>query len=376
MTIIDSEIQEIQKNCENVVPGSKIITCSASLIRVDIKQNEFQRQLTVCLRYPKGYPQEPILIEIKSRCLSEKFVNGLANLAETKAKEFIGKTQAIFVLKFLEQYLKDNPLCVAYDEIVELKKVLGKHANEQLKLKQKSSTVQLTAKGGNYFFKVHAEIPEEYPQKCVILKNQASNLPAVLLRYLNGQSREIARQCVEPPARLSKHKNASAFQITPSLCKSLKFCIDATKDFFEEQCAVCENRALPENPENAALEDTNDMLVERVFCGHLFHQGCLKYFLSQPPFAKDGKVCPAKKRHARPDTRDYMGTVAMSSITTVSGDGRKSPQKKTSNNISTETCGIRISHDKWVVSPAVAEVRWAQKQAREREIQEVIDFMQ
>jgi len=38
-------------------------------------------------------------------------------------------------------------------------------------------------------------------------------------------------------------------------------------------------------------------------------------------------------------------------------------------------CGLRIYHDKWNISPQLAEERWAHKEAREREIEEVSDFL-
>lgn len=39
-------------------------------------------------------------------------------------------------------------------------------------------------------------------------------------------------------------------------------------------------------------------------------------------------------------------------------------------------CKKQIFHDKWKVSERLAEVRWAQHQARERELQEVSEFFE
>lgn len=39
-------------------------------------------------------------------------------------------------------------------------------------------------------------------------------------------------------------------------------------------------------------------------------------------------------------------------------------------------CNIRLSHDRWGLSVKLAEARWAQQQARERELEEVKDFLQ
>ena len=39
-------------------------------------------------------------------------------------------------------------------------------------------------------------------------------------------------------------------------------------------------------------------------------------------------------------------------------------------------CSKRIYHDKWHISPETAEARWAHKEARSRELDEVMDFLQ
>lgn len=39
-------------------------------------------------------------------------------------------------------------------------------------------------------------------------------------------------------------------------------------------------------------------------------------------------------------------------------------------------CGQQIFHDKFKVSAELAEARWAHKQARQRELAEVVDFLE
>ncbi|XP_037957610.1 uncharacterized protein LOC119687391 [Teleopsis dalmanni] len=369
MSIIDFELEEFRKLCENVVPNSKIIACTTDnpFVRVEICENKFNRNIVCCLRFPDLYPQQPVLVELKSRTLSDKFLQGLSKLCETKAREHLGKPQCVLVLKFLQQYLVENPLCVCFDEIQQLRRDLQSEETdgEQLKLKQKIQTVQFCARGGAYFYRLRAVIPDDYPQQCVDLQNAETNLPAVLLRYLNGQSREIARQCVQEPLRVTKGKKQTntTFKPVPSLYRSLKFCLEATRDFYKELCPICSSGVLPPDPEKLVVDDTKDEYVERVYCGHLFHQGCLKRFLREPPFPKGGKLCPAKRRHPRSDANNYLG----------GGIGKQIADVR--EQCSSETCGIRLAHDRWVVNVKVAESRWAQKQARERELEEVVDFL-
>ena len=39
-------------------------------------------------------------------------------------------------------------------------------------------------------------------------------------------------------------------------------------------------------------------------------------------------------------------------------------------------CNKRIYHEKWRLTPEVAEARWASKEARDRELEEVAEFFE
>lgn len=302
-------------------------------IRVDIKHTN-SHQITICIRFPSNYPSEHLLIELKSRALSEKLLTGLITLAEQRAKEFLGKPQVrinfilpikqiypfmnvlfsffifyfalsfsvfdfnalkiLHVLKFIDNYLRENPLCIVYDEIAAIKSLLriNNSENGELKCLQKSSSVYLTVKSHDYYYKAKFQIPSEYPIDCINWENYKSNFPVTLLRFLNGQAKEIARRCVERPFRMHEKE---IFEPKPSLLVTLKFLIEATIDFPNELCPVCDEKCLPINPANVDSNDTSDNYVERIYCGHIYHQGCLKKFMREPPFPRNGKLCLAKK---------------------------------------------------------------------------------
>lgn len=38
-------------------------------------------------------------------------------------------------------------------------------------------------------------------------------------------------------------------------------------------------------------------------------------------------------------------------------------------------CGKRIYHDRWNITPKLAEDRWSHKEAKNRELSEVVDFL-
>jgi hypothetical protein len=43
--------------------------------------------------FPENYPQVPIVIELKSKALSERLLYGLSNVCEQEARKFIGQRQ-------------------------------------------------------------------------------------------------------------------------------------------------------------------------------------------------------------------------------------------------------------------------------------------
>lgn len=86
--------------------------------------------------------------------------------------------QILQVIKFINAYLKENPLCVIYDEISAIKEILSSYGNNdetnqlnpiggELKCRQKTSSVSLTIKSGDYFFKGKIFVPDEYPTNCI-----------------------------------------------------------------------------------------------------------------------------------------------------------------------------------------------------------------
>ena len=78
------------------------------------------------------------------------------------------------------------------------------------------------------------------------------------------------------------------------------------------------------------MQDSNPKYVERTYCGHIYHFECLDTYIRTPPFL-GGKKCIV--------------------------------------------CQNVIYHDRWKLTSQVAEARWAHQQARERELDEVKDFL-
>ena len=325
MGFIDDELQEVSKLCQNVVDGSRLVSCVRTMVRVEITKTKF-KTIIACIQFSKDYPRTPLLIELKSKTLSAKLLDGLTEVCEKECKKFLGKAQVLPTLKLIRNFIDENPLICCYDEISSLKRILAN--DDELKLRQKHSSIGLKVQQGLYYLKAKIEVPNNYPNSCVRLEDADTNFPPLFIRHLLGQGRELARQCVEPPIKKQSNKQ-TPFTPSPSLNVVTSFVIRSVKTFPQEHCQLCKEICLPANPEKAETNQSADMHIEKVYCGHLFHLRCLVTYMKTPPF-HGGKKCP--------------------------------------------TCGQRIYHEKWGLSDKLAEDRWAHHQARERELAEVADF--
>ncbi|XP_035705803.1 uncharacterized protein LOC110846281 isoform X2 [Folsomia candida] len=289
-----------------------------------------EKTVAVVLQFPEDYPTHELLIELRSKTLDDKLLNGLTKICEEEARKYLGEPQILLVLKFVSKFLDENPLCCCSKEISTIKQTL---LNEKdiIKLKQKSSSVSFSLKEGEYYFNCDMNIPHDYPDSGVMIENTNSNFPSSFCRVFLGHATEISRKCVEPPLNKKKiPKNAPPFQPKPSLLPAATFLIQYVHTYPIQNCPVCKLRCFPENPEHAVHDEKDDLHVERILCGHLYHFKCLSDYLKTPPFA-GGKKCLI--------------------------------------------CHDRVSHDKYKLTPELAEARWAHQQARDRELEEVVDFL-
>ncbi|XP_046394581.1 uncharacterized protein LOC124162189 [Ischnura elegans] len=333
MGLIAEELDEVKKLCEHVIPGTKLVSCVPTMVRVEIRRTTF-KHFVVCIQFPADYPKSCIIVELKSKVLSAKLLDGLTSICEGEAKKILGKPQILPILKFLRNFIDENPLSCCYDEISSIRKNLLTEADE-LKLKQKISTVSLKVCEDSYFFKAKLLVPDEYPLQAVSLDGTETNLPPAFTRFIVAQCKEISRQCIEPPifkkGKKPPPQQQQPFQPKPSLEPVVSFLVGQLRLFPKERCQFCKNQCLPSDPSKVEVNESADQHVERIYCGHLFHLCCLITYMKTPPF-KGGKKCPA--------------------------------------------CQQQIFTERWRVGESLAEKRWAHHEARQRELEEVADFLQ
>ena len=141
------------------------------------RKSDFKK-VAVCLTYPVEYPKNHILVEVKSKTLARKLLDGLERVAENEAKtKHKDKPQVIPVLKFIRQFIDDNPLACCYEEVLVVKSLLNDGST--LKLSQKTSSMSLHILKDKYFFKCKIHVPNDYPDDSVFIDKVESNFPRV-----------------------------------------------------------------------------------------------------------------------------------------------------------------------------------------------------
>ena len=86
MGIIEDELKEVRACCETQIPGSKLVAAVEQLVRVEIRRTEF-KTIACCFMFPAQYPDKPILLELKSKTISQKLLAGLTRVAENECKK-------------------------------------------------------------------------------------------------------------------------------------------------------------------------------------------------------------------------------------------------------------------------------------------------
>ncbi|XP_077999872.1 uncharacterized protein LOC144452625 [Glandiceps talaboti] len=325
---IESELEELKKKCHSELEGSTLIACHPVSVRVRLVKTK-HRQFDACLQFSPKYPENHIIVELKSKTIPEKLLDRVTKLAEEESKKLKGKKQVLPVLQFLNQLLYDNPFTVCSDELSFIKNDLIT-SKDELKTKQKSGVISMTINQDNYYCQLKFTVPDDYPVTQISIEERGNNFPRHFCPAFISQAVEKARQCVVPP--LKKKPKDPPFEPKPSLKRVAKFLVeDCIRKYPKEPCQVCQENGFPPDPKSAVSDPSSERFLERVYCGHIYHRGCLDKYMKTPPFT-GGKLCPG--------------------------------------------CNNRIYHGEWNIAPKLAEDRWAHHEARKRELAEVVDFLE
>eukprot|EP00794_Sanderia_malayensis_P012643 gene12643-13941_t len=303
MDFTANELKDVKERLTKVIDNCELISCNRQLVQIKIVKSQ-HKQMLIQFQFPEKYPEKPILIELKSKVFPVKVLGLVGDKCDEEAKKLIGRVQIISMTKFIVRFIEENPLMVCSEEVAFIKKNLVDEQDD-LKIKQKTGVLRYKIRKERYFLDVKISVPYLYPVQPISIEKKGSNFPKLLETHFIAESKEIARRCVEPPLK-----------------KDPRYAVAV--------CKACKKKTLPENPEDNIQDENSANSVTWIYCGHIYHNGCLDTYMKTPPFA-GGKPCL--------------------------------------------DCGKRIYHEKWNISPELAEERWAHQEARKREIEEVSDFL-
>ena len=103
----------------------------------------------MCAQFPDGYPNEILLLELKSKSILDKLIDGLVRVCEQELDKHKGEQQLLVLVKFVNEFIVSNPFMVCSDELSFIKKDLTREGDE-VKIKKKSGTIQYKAFQGRY----------------------------------------------------------------------------------------------------------------------------------------------------------------------------------------------------------------------------------
>jgi len=330
----NEERKQIQDSFTN-----EIETNTPKIIKVLFSKKEFFLRVTL---YPsENYPKSNVLTELNSKNLDEQLLIKLNLLCEKEAKKHIGKQHALFILQFLQKYINTNKLIFCYAEIMEIKKHLKKE--DKLEINEKEGIIKLRVEEGGYFVLNEFIIPSEYPTQKITSRIIESNFPQDLITTLDSvvntipltlkhplQPKERSEKVFKAPSTSEIHdikhdlqflrKLSDLKEVAPTdkyvrrqktvlvrkemgmeierenqekkekfnetsspLSHLLLMCeclIDKWVHFLtRNNCKVCEQSFLQ-------VDSTKYIPLERIYCGHFYHQKCLFDYLATPPIER------------------------------------------------------------------------------------------
>ena len=139
---VNEELKYVREKLTELVEGTELIACHLALVQVKVKRTKY-KQMTVHLQFSQDYPQSGILIELKSKTLSEKLLNKLVDICDQEMKKYAGKQQIVPVISFIKKFLDENPFCVCSEELNHIKKNIINAENDEFKVKTKSGIISV-----------------------------------------------------------------------------------------------------------------------------------------------------------------------------------------------------------------------------------------
>jgi len=409
---LEEELEQLIKP----IVSSEVIVNANHLLRLHLRRTKW-REMKIKVSIPDAYPSIPCQIEFQSDSLSPELMQNFQKKTKKKAKK-LAKAEKLHILNLVGpfvQMMDENRLLVCYEEISDLKEFFAD--NSSLKISEKKGTVKIKSKVGRYETAFEFKVPDFYPADPVEFRLVKSTFPErykemftrtgdvmrkklalghdedYVFRRVGKDEGKRLKEITAPEIkqfdiaevhslrddlRLLSHisdlrtrqddkkarrelkdihrfgmknvkRELDALNAEQRRLKELEETRDPNRslaamckylvhrcfqELIEARCMCCGKRVIPKDPAKLhAMEDNEEYhdtkkYPQRANCGHWFHHECLHKFITTPPFAKP---CPK--------------------------------------------CKVQVTHPMWSDDSKTLEHAWAQKQAYDRELDDVGDFL-
>ncbi|QDZ18796.1 hypothetical protein HOP50_02g13000 [Chloropicon primus] len=388
-------ILQVLEEIKGKIPDQCKAAFTSELVQLNLEYSE-RVKVTVKASFPKGFSPSNKMVhcDVESKSLHEDIVGKLlAGLQQHLEQTFgagsgnqEGENPIGHIYQYCDKFLGKNHLLTAYEEIQRIKKEILKPPSKVLGLENKQGVIKVRVQVEKYYVdlkvKVFCKNSVDYPDGIIEVGIIETNLTKELEKSflaltearirLHGDAQEVVDASMledRPPEKEAKskmkkkvHPRKVVFQtaasknteaemlqkqeerererlkklledsnrpkvIEPRIFIIVEFVYkELLKPVVESKCPCCDKKILPSDPKHCA-KIPSKMKADRLYCGHFYHHHCLTNYLSNPPFDDECHIC-----------------------------------------------GAQISHHKFVDTKQQLEKRWAQKQARQREIEDLEDL--
>ena len=422
---LDAEFEGVR----SLLPRSRVDALRRDFVSVQCGRTE-HNLCRVKLTIPEGYPQERLFVRVSSKVLPEKFARKHEKILQDGVNALeAGAPQIVAAIEPLHRFLCGNVFTACWRETRQLA-ALVTESGGQIGFDEQAGVITVRLRSGGFRTSFRLLVAADYPDVAVGIEDLRSNLPPPIWRSYRAQAEEAVRRCVagfdmeaalrasnplQGPGRQHEATDGPKVRLTNDHMQNMKHDVRFLKQATDlrqverakdrrngqlqastqerrsarrtlsrlnkkeaqsdadyerrmasleaqesaagapgpsgdaqpqigavahllvrrmhvelprELCQACGRRVLPEDASAGELNAQHPRRPVRVWCGHYFHWECLDAWMTSPPFVR---TCTH--------------------------------------------CDRRIYHPDYNPDPKVAERAWANKQAREREINDVSDFL-
>ncbi|CAI8038237.1 hypothetical protein GBAR_LOCUS21320 [Geodia barretti] len=138
MSSVGEELSTLKDKISKI-PNADVISCHPSLVQIKIRQTD-HRQVNVCCQFPESYPSRPLLVELKSKTIADRMLEGMVKVFDQELLRISGQPQIVHLVRFVSEFLTNNPFVVCSEELNHVKHKLASEA-DTLKVKRKTGVI-------------------------------------------------------------------------------------------------------------------------------------------------------------------------------------------------------------------------------------------